>query len=443
MRIPPPLAIAAIAAVGGTLGLWILRLIAIGGSGSASASASAESMLPALIAAGALCVIGLTITRDATAAWLATIVALSVTAVDLAALARTADATVLDPAGGQAAGLVVCLSGLAAATAAVAYASGRRRRSSTWVPVAGILSIGFLVIACLWAFTAPGGPAFVEPAAAGGPSLGTLNFVTRTFLLVVSAFTVLGLLEDAQPAARRARQRVEVSGPGLVAATGLTGHLAWVRAFADEIAPGRTRARQAAAWERSRIARELHAEVVPAVRRALAEAERGGSVERLARSLREVLGEVDALVASRHSVILDVGGLIPALEWLAERTEDRSDVRVTIDVLGAAADPSARPPAPVGAAAYRVAELALENVVRHAPASSVRIEIALAPDRVALTIVDDGPGIPVGAEPVAAMDGRRGLVDMRAEAAALGASLKVVARGDGPGTAVRFQWARD
>ena len=66
------------------------------------------------------------------------------------------------------------------------------------------------------------------------------------------------------------------------------------RIFIDEITPGRGRARHAADIERSRLAAELHAEVVPLVRQALREAEDGGSPERLAVALRDVLAEVDA-----------------------------------------------------------------------------------------------------------------------------------------------------
>ena len=66
---------------------------------------------------------------------------------------------------------------------------------------------------------------------------------------------------------------------------------------------------------------------------------------------------------------------MPGIEWLAERVEDRSDVRVEIVVDGGDGVRSpgvARPVRPRGTerAAFRVAQLALDNVVRHAPAST-------------------------------------------------------------------------
>jgi signal transduction histidine kinase len=271
-----------------------------------------------------------------------------------------------------------------------------------------------------------------------------MNLVTRTFLVAVLGFTLLGGAGDARPAARRARRRVAGEQPAPSTARDRARHaLAVASAFADEVGPGRTRARQAAVAERSRIARELHAEVVPAIRHALVEAERDGSPERLAVGLRAVLGEVDALVASRHSVVLEVGGLVPAIEWLAERTEDRSDVRVTIDVAESGSDGAARPPASVAGAAYRVAELALDNVVRHAPRSYARIDIVAEPDLVSLAIADDGPGLRADAERGAAAAGRRGLADMRAEASAVDASLRISTRDGAAGTLVRFRWPAD
>jgi signal transduction histidine kinase len=211
---------------------------------------------------------------------------------------------------------------------------------------------------------------------------------------------------------------------------------AWLRAFGDELAPGRTRAHAAVVSERSRLARELHAQVVPAVRQALTEAERDGSPEHLAASLRAVLAEVDELVQAEHAIQLEVGGLIPALEWLAERTEERSSVRVTIDLV----DASGEPAIDVAAAAVRVTQLALENVVRHAPGADVTLAVTTRPEQLRLVIADDGPGIAAGARAASVRAGRRGLADMDAEAARCGAGLAVGPGPGGLGTVVTFDW---
>ena len=257
-------------------------------------------------------------------------------------------------------------------------------------------------------------------------------------LALTLSFVALGLLGDARAPAARARRRLAVMRPAPATLTERGGHaVAFARLFMDEVSPGRSRAHRAALDERSRIARDLHADVVPAVRRALAEAERDGSAARLAGSLRDVLTEVDGLVATEHTIVLEVSGFVAAIEALAERIEERSAVRVTIDI--AAAD--GEPPAEVGAAGLRIATLALDNVTRHADGSAVVVTVQAAADRLAFAIEDDGPGLTSQARHSAIAAGRRGLADMAAEAAACGAAIEVGGRADGTaGTRVAFDW---
>jgi signal transduction histidine kinase len=298
-----------------------------------------------------------------------------------------------------------------------------------------------LLGAGVWALATTGVTAGNGPDAT---SLGNLSVVTRSFLGSVVLFVALGLLGDARPAAARARRGLSVTrlAPDTVSER-FEYARAWLRAFLGEVAPGRTRAHRAALSERSRIARDLHADVVPAVRRALAEAERDGSVERLAASLRDILHEVDALVGSEHAIQLEFGGIVPALEWLAERVEERSDIRVTMTVDEWPEGRPGQAPMEVAAAAFRVAGLALENVIRHAPGSRAMVQIGVGPQRLHLVIADDGPGLPAEVGRTAASAGHRGLADMVAEASGSGASLRVDHGADGPhrrGTTVTFDW---
>jgi len=109
-----------------------------------------------------------------------------------------------------------------------------------------------------------------------------------------------------------------------------------------------------------------------------------------------------------------------------------------IEVEGVAAD-GARPPRDVERAAFRVAQLALDNVVRHAPLATARVRVGVQPDRVRLEIEDDGDGLPVD-EAAATRSGRRGMADMRAEAVVCGASLEIGRGGLDRGVAIRFRW---
>ena len=151
------------------------------------------------------------------------------------------------------------------------------------------------------------------------------------------------------------------------------------------------------------------------------------------------------MLLARRSIVLEEMGLLAGVEWLAERVEDRSAVRVEIEVEGETEGrldgeaEGARPPRDVERAAFRVAQLALDNVVRHAPAATTVIRVTVRPAAVRLRIEDDGDGPPVD-EAAAARSGRRGIADMRAEARAAGAALEVGRGSGGRGTAVEFRW---
>ena len=75
-------------------------------------------------------------------------------------------------------------------------------------------------------------------------------------------------------------------------------------------------------------------------------------------------------------------------------------------------------------AIYRIAQEALSNVVRHAQARSVSVELGNEGDLVTLEIVDDGVGFDADAD----QPGRLGQVSMRERATALGGTLGVTSQ---------------
>jgi signal transduction histidine kinase len=386
-------------------------------------------MLPILVASAALCVVGLTASRHPTVAWLALIVALVTTTIDLATVGREQRA-VLAPETWRWIEIAIVVAALFATASAAAYAADPVRRLGRWVAVVGGIAVGAVFVLGAWALANPD-----PPSTTGGISpLGDLGLVTRAFLVSATALTIFGLLGDLRPAATRATRRLAVSPP-----RGRWGYgSAWVRALVDELTPGRARERSAATLERARIARDLHAVVVPDLRRALRQAESGGSVDGLAASLRDALGQVEGMIETRDAIGLEIGGLVPALESLAERIEERSDVRVTIDVLDERLTGTESPPPDVEAAALRVATLALDNVIRHAPGAAVRLTVATGSGSVRLSIEDDGVGLPVDVG--RGSERGRGLADMATEAALCGASIHSGRGERGIGTVIAFDW---
>jgi signal transduction histidine kinase len=206
-----------------------------------------------------------------------------------------------------------------------------------------------------------------------------------------------------------------------------------VRAILRELIPGQAAADAAAIEaERVRLAGDLHAVVLPSLRRAIAEAEAGLPIENLAERLRSVDLELERLMADRWPVVLEAFGLVAALEDLAERTEGGSPIQVVLEIDGVVD----RPRPEIERTTWRIAQLALDNAVRHAAATHVTIGIACASDRVRLSVADDGRGFDPR-DP--SRPGARGLADLGRRAAGVGGRVTIES-GHPTGTVVRFDW---
>lgn len=97
---------------------------------------------------------------------------------------------------------------------------------------------------------------------------------------------------------------------------------------------------------------------------------------------------VNAILARLRPRVLDELGLAAALAWLARDTAERSGLAVECT----ARPPDARLPAPLETALYRVAQEALSNVLRHAEAERVWVELGVDEAQCTLTVRDDGVG---------------------------------------------------
>ncbi|MFV0534966.1 MAG: sensor histidine kinase [Cumulibacter sp.] len=100
-----------------------------------------------------------------------------------------------------------------------------------------------------------------------------------------------------------------------------------------------------------------------------------------------------------------------------------------------------RLPTEVAADAYRLVQEAMNNVVKHAQARCIWVELSIEQTRRALVVnvVDDG----VGFTPSGAGTGRSGLRGMCSRAARHGGDFQVRARTETPGTQVRAHFALD
>ena len=204
-----------------------------------------------------------------------------------------------------------------------------------------------------------------------------------------------------------------------------------VRAQLAEVRASRTRLVAATDAERRRIERNLHDGaqqrlVTLSLTLGLAAArDRSDEPDVLARAQDEVdaaIAELRELARGIHPTLLREEGLESAVRALARRTP------LPVGVTGSAAG---RLPAAVELAAYFLVSEALTNVVKHASASQVEVQLAREAGTLRVGVTDDGAG---GAR--AAPDS--GLAGLRDRLEALDAKL-VIESEPGAGTSIRAE----
>jgi len=213
--------------------------------------------------------------------------------------------------------------------------------------------------------------------------------------------------------------------------------------------------------ERSRLARELHDAVTQTLFSAslVAEAlpttwekdpqEGRGLLQELRGLSRGALAEMRTLLLELRPVALLETSLADLLRQLGEAASGRTGIPVSVQVEG-----QAKLPPDVHIAFYRIAQEALNNMIKHARARQATVQLcysgedqaatsrktrqaegAGAGPSVLLSIRDDGRGF----DPAQVPHNRLGLGIMQERAQAIGATLTVESQ-PGHGTQVTVEW---
>ena len=191
-------------------------------------------------------------------------------------------------------------------------------------------------------------------------------------------------------------------------------------------------------WEAKRIAQALHDEagqLLAAVQIALQSlrphvAPSGrGHLSYAESALVQAEEELRRVAYDLRPLVLDHHGLAPALLTLARRVEQRAGILVEArcEVGGRLRDD-------VETALYRIAQEALTNVVKHAGASRVRLDVERSSHALTLTVRDDGRGF--DPRTVEKLCGGMGLEGVRQRVVALEGELTIESR-PGGGTEIR------
>jgi signal transduction histidine kinase len=266
------------------------------------------------------------------------------------------------------------------------------------------------------------------PVRDGGETLGLLSLREREQrpLTPVEERLFAGLAAHAGLVLRSARLRAQLSA-----------RLEDLSARAEELRASRERLIETQDDERRRLERDIHDGaqqnlVALAVNLRLADTLLHRSPPRAAEVLsqqshaaQQAIDNLTQLSRGIYPALLADDGLVPALAAVAAT----STLPVTL-----AADPTLRLPAGIAAALYFCCLEALQNAAKHSGATSVRVAIERTPERVRMTVRDDGRGFTVSDATTGA-----GTANMRDRIDALGGSFSIIsAAGHGTSVAVEI-----
>ena len=174
--------------------------------------------------------------------------------------------------------------------------------------------------------------------------------------------------------------------------------------------------------ERQRLARELHDSVTQSLysvtlyanAAALALAAGKGDVtagylQELQETAQEGMRDMRLLIFQLHPPVLEVEGLVAALQARLAAVEGRAGLPTEFRVAG-----ERRLPIAIEAELFWIAQEALNNVRKHAAAQHVTVHLHFTAATIALEVLDDGVGFDPGAVPAERRGGLRTIAERTA-----------------------------
>jgi len=189
--------------------------------------------------------------------------------------------------------------------------------------------------------------------------------------------------------------------------------------------------------ERTRVAREIHDELgqaLTALKLDLAWVQQKTAAGKARTKIKQMIAHVDNTIACVRRIssalrpaILDDLGLIPAIEWQIAEFRKRTGIRT---MLNSKADGLALQ-SEAAAAVFRVVQEALTNIMRHAKATRVRVDVTTSRTALKISIEDNGVGMTltnVGQKSL-------GIIGMKERIGRLGGQFNIVSE---PGQGTRL-----
>ncbi|HKJ37759.1 MAG TPA: histidine kinase, partial [Anaerolineales bacterium] len=184
--------------------------------------------------------------------------------------------------------------------------------------------------------------------------------------------------------------------------------------------------------ERHRLARELHDDTIQAVialkqrvqliEKTVKDKKTHQSLEELESLAEQTIENLRRLTRALRPIYLEDLGLVTALEMLVRETNDSNSLSVNFQ----RSEQERRLAGEVELVLYRIAQEALNNVIRHAKASSATLHIIYEDQEVQLDVSDNGVGFQIPNSPTDfAPSGHFGLLGIHERAELIGARLKI------------------
>jgi len=101
------------------------------------------------------------------------------------------------------------------------------------------------------------------------------------------------------------------------------------------------------------------------------------------------IDSVQKISSQLRTTVLDDLGLISAVEWLVQSFEERSEIKYNVILEPKEIDLCDK----LSLALFRIVQEAMTNIVRHAEASQVDLNLSVGDDKIELIVRDDGTGI--------------------------------------------------
>jgi len=184
--------------------------------------------------------------------------------------------------------------------------------------------------------------------------------------------------------------------------------------------------------ERHRLARELHDDTIQAVialkqrlqliKKSVKDKQAHQALEELESLSEQTIENLRRLTRALRPIYLEDLGLVTALEMLVRETSDNKSLFVNFQKSGQ----ERRLAGEVELVLYRIAQEALNNVVRHAKAKNATLQILYGDKEVQLEVSDNGVGFEIPNSPTDFVpSGHFGLLGMHERAELIGARLKI------------------